>query len=190
MGLYEEFEVRKSNCERIDINELTPEVLRILFIEEEKTDNMIANLFDVKPTKITYLRRKNGITIRNSIIDDLIKNIPEEVQEKAKHELLSNDNLTKIVKAITHFAFRNGPIEDMHADGEKNITEEDMKKLNKFMVNRLAYIVNLIKQEKWFELNFLIESTDRFFGHQWDNAEIDDGGMEDLMKNNLKQYRN
>lgn len=39
------------------LDELTPEALKILFIDESKTYRMIANLFEVKPSRITYLRR-------------------------------------------------------------------------------------------------------------------------------------
>jgi hypothetical protein len=191
MGLYDEFLNRIDAGEELKINELTPEVLRILFIEEVKTDSMIAELFDVKPSKITNLRRKNGITIRNSIVDDLIKNIPRELQEKAKVELLSGDeSISKIAKALTHFAFRNGPIESMHADKEKNITDEDMEILNKYMVNRLAYVFQLIKDEKWLELNFLVNSIGKLFGHSWDDAKPDDGGMDKLFLDSFNKYRN
>jgi hypothetical protein len=191
MGLYDGFLNRKNAGENIDINELTPDILRVLFIEKVKTDSMIAKLFDVKSSKITNLRRKNGITIRNSIVDDFMTNIPKELQEKAKEKLFSSkDNISKIAKALTHFAFRNGPIEDMHSNQEKNITEEDMEILNKYMVNRLAYVIKLIKDEKWLDLNFLVESIDNLFGHGWDDAEPDDGGMENLFLDTLNKYRN
>jgi hypothetical protein len=111
-----------------------------LFIEENISDGRIAELFNVKPSKITYMRRKHGITFRNSIVDEIINTIPTDVNEKSKEERFIVGNITKIAKAITHFSFRNGPIEDMHADRNKNITDEDMKVLNKYMVNRLAYI--------------------------------------------------
>lgn len=55
-----------------------------------------------------------------------------------------SDNLTMISKAITHFSFRNGPIEDMHASPKNQISQDDMKTLNKFMVNRLRVLLRLI----------------------------------------------
>ncbi|MFB6468851.1 hypothetical protein ACE38V_19015 [Cytobacillus sp. Hz8] len=104
--------------------------------------------------------------------------------------MLTDDNITKIAKAITHFIFRNGPIEDMHADVNKNITDKDMKILNKYMVNRLAYIIILIKENRWFELNFLVNQFDFLFGQNWDNAKPDDGGMGKLLEEKLDRYRN
>lgn len=190
MRLYDKFSNRKKLGENIDLDELTPEKLRILFIEEGISDGRIAELFDVKPSKITYLRRKNEITIRNSIVDEFINNIPKEIDEKSKEELFNDGNITKIAKAITHFSFRNGPIENMHADRNKNITDQDMKVLNKYMVNRLAYIFSLMIEDRWFEFNFLINSMDKMFGHGWDEADPDDGGMGELLKSELDRYRN
>lgn len=48
----------------------------------------------------------------------------------------------KLSVATTHYAFRNGPVENMHAQGK--LSEDNMMKLNKFIVNRLAYIFTLI----------------------------------------------
>jgi hypothetical protein len=191
MGLYDEFLNRIDAGEDLDIKELTPDILRILFIEEVKTDSMIARLFDVKVSKITNIRRKNGITIRNSIVDDFMKNIPKELQNRAKGELLnSNESISDIAKALTHFAFRNGPIEGMHADKEKNINDEDMEILNKYMVNKLAYVFQLIKEEKWMELQFIVQSINKIFGKEWDDAKPDDGGMKDLFMDSFTKYRN
>ena len=40
---------------------------------------------------------------------------------------------------MTHYAFRNGPVEDMHANGQ--LSQQDMKTLNKYMVNRICWAV-------------------------------------------------
>ncbi|MFB6468850.1 hypothetical protein ACE38V_19010 [Cytobacillus sp. Hz8] len=79
MGLYDELTKRKTVGEIFDVNDLTPEKLKIMFIDEQKTDNMIATLFNVKKSKITYLRRKNGISLRNSIIDNFLEDIPSDM---------------------------------------------------------------------------------------------------------------
>ncbi|MCU9614869.1 hypothetical protein OEV98_15095 [Caldibacillus lycopersici] len=187
MGLYDEFLLRKKNGETLHLEQLTPDLLWKLFIEEEIPNNRIANLFDVKPSKIAYLRKKHGITIRHSILEEFMDEIPAELNETAKNELLQEDNVTKIAKAITHFAFRNGPIEAIHADRSKNITDADMKILNKFMVNRLAYIILLIKENRWYEVKFIVNQLDKMFGNNWDEAVPDDGGMEALLKEDIKK---
>ncbi len=63
MKLYELFRKRKQEGELITLEELSANDLEILFINESKSDNMITSLFEVKSSKITYLRRKFGITI-------------------------------------------------------------------------------------------------------------------------------
>lgn len=77
-----------------------------------------------------------------------------------KERLMTNENIDKISKAVVHFAFRNGPIEDVHARGQ--LPENDMNILNKFVHNRLAYIFQLIIQDRWLELAFLIQSQSLF----------------------------
>ncbi|SLL37275.1 Uncharacterised protein [Mycobacteroides abscessus subsp. abscessus] len=113
-----------------------------------------------------------------------------ELNADIKEVMISNENITKISKAVVHFAFRNGPIEDMHADVKKNITDEVMKKLNKYMVNRIAYIFTLILEDRWLEFNFLVEQLDFMFGKHWDEAILDDGGMRELFENEINKFRN
>ena len=95
--------------------------------------------------------------------------------------LTSTFDTDTIAKAITHFAFRNGPIEDMHADRNKNITDQDMMVLNKFVHNRLTYVFDLIMQERWAEFALVVESQ-KFYGSEWDKSEPDDGGMKELIQ--------
>ena len=45
-------------------------------------------------------------------------------------------------KAITQFAFRSGPVENMHA--RNKLTQKNMKALNKYMVNRIAGLLTTI----------------------------------------------
>ncbi|MFU1795590.1 hypothetical protein ACM1RC_17140 [Paenibacillus azoreducens] len=190
MELYEELKTKKEAGMSLDIEELTPEMLRKLFIEEEKSDYLISQLFDVKESKVSYRRKKHGITIKNSILDDFLLAKTEEakkINEKYRDKLLVNENLTIISKAITHFAFRNGPIEDMHASPNNQLSQEDMRTLNKFMVNKIAYIFKLIIENRWIELDFLIRHTDMMYGHDWDNAEPDDGDNRKIIEMMIKR---
>src|SRR5699024_9483185 len=150
MKLYEHFLKRKQEGELLHLEELSSNDLEILFIEESKSDAMIALLFGVNSSKITYLRRKYGITLRNSLIKDFLdteSNVSVELNSNMKGQTLTSENIIKISKVVTHFAFRNGPIEDMHADVTKNSTDEDITKLHKYMVNRVAYILRTIYKE-------------------------------------------
>lgn len=69
----------------------------------------------------------------------------------------------------------------MHANPDKQLTDDDMKILNKFVHNRLTYVFDLIFNERWAEFACLIDAQ-KFYGSQWDKAEPDDGGMKEFMK--------
>ncbi|QHW33225.1 hypothetical protein GZH47_22175 [Paenibacillus rhizovicinus] len=75
----------------------------------------------------------------------------------------------------------------MHASPNDQLSEADMKTLNKYMVNRIAYIFKLIIEESWIELDFLIRSTDGMYGSQWDEAEPDDGGTRRIIEMMLRK---
>lgn len=66
----------------------------------------------------------------------------------AEKPLDDPDIIHKLSVVTTHYAYRNGPVEDMHADGK--LSENDMKELNKFIVNRLAYVFTLILDKNKF----------------------------------------
>ncbi|QDY83492.1 hypothetical protein FQU75_08730 [Paenibacillus polymyxa] len=190
MGIFKEFEAKKAAGEELSIDDLTQEDLKTMFIDEQISDYMIAQLFDVKESKITYRRRKYGITIRNSTLDDYLLVKTEHAKQmngRVKAELLVEENLTMIAKSLTHFAFRNGPVEDMHANPNNQLSETDMETLNKFMVNRMAYIFKLIIAERWIELDFLIRNTDQWYGHGWDDAIPDDGNTRKIIESMLKK---
>lgn len=79
-------------------------------------------------------------------------------------------NIDKIAKAITYYAFRSGPIEDMHAN--RQLSQDDMMQLNKYTVNKIAGLLLMLKKEEWDKvdrtLNFCAKYT---IG--WDSAEPD-----------------
>ncbi len=95
------------------------------------------------------------------------------MNERVDEKMRPLYDLDRISKAVTHFSFRNGPVEDMHADGK--LTEEDMKTLNKFMVNSLAYVFDLVLNQHWAEFYHLLVCHEGC-GSQWDPAKMDDQG--------------
>ena len=54
------------------------------------------------------------------------------------------ETIDMLSKAITQFAFRSGPVEDMHA--KNKLTQKDMKALNKYIVNRIAGLLTTISK--------------------------------------------
>ena len=57
---------------------------------------------------------------------------------------LDFETIDMLSKAMTQFAFRSGPIEEMHSRGK--LTQKDMKALNKYMVNRIAGLLTAISK--------------------------------------------
>jgi len=55
---------------------------------------------------------------------------------------LDFETIDMLSKGITQFAFRSGPVEDMHSKGK--LTQKDMKTLNKFITNRIAGLLTTI----------------------------------------------
>lgn len=125
------------------------------------------------------------------LLDEEILNLYlENPFAKVEHfEMVKELTFDQIAKSLTHFAFRNGPIQDMHAEPNSQLSDDDMKKLNKFMVNRLAYAFQLILAEKWLEFHHLIV-VNSAFGMEWDDAEVDDDGLSELFIKHLTNGMN
>ncbi len=190
MSVYEKLKQQKESGQILSIENLSLDNLKTMALREHIPDSLIADLFNVKKSKITYLRRKNNIVKNSSAsLDELLFNQSPSANQRnqeAKEELLQEKNIDKIAKAITHFSFRNGPIEDMHADPDKQLGDTDMMVLNKFAVNRLAYIFQLIVQERWIELYSVVDFQG-MYGSNWDDAEPDDGGTRKIIEMMLSE---
>lgn len=90
----------------------------------------------------------------------------------------SDSYIRNMAIALTLFCFRNGPVEDMHADGK--LSDSDMKILNKSIVNRVALVLRLLNLEDSEYLHLLL-GANFGAGMNWDDPEIDE---------DLKRYLN
>lgn len=100
---------------------------------------------------------------------------------------------------IVHFIFRNGIIEDMHAgkygyDEYSKIPEntplevisqlsnKDMMALNKYMMDRVGYILHLIQNAEYTKLHYIL-GQEKYNGSDWDRPDIEEieKDTEDLM---------
>ncbi|WP_218648741.1 hypothetical protein [Paenibacillus kribbensis] len=188
MNLFDLLKSEKENGKLLDFNEISIDELKQLHWIEEKFDSEVAELFGVSESKVRYKRKKMGITRKEMIIEDLLLNKDEDskvLNTTALDRILDQGNIDMLSKAITNFAFRYGPIEDMHAN--RQLTQENMKELNKFMVNRLAYLFQIIIEQRGIELEFLIRSN-ALFTSGWDIAEPDDGDNLYLVKQELLKW--
>ncbi len=108
-----------------------------------------------------------------------------KLNSDSRERLLRRENIDAISKAITHFIFRNGPVEDMHANNQ--LSEKDMKTLNKYMVNRIAGLLTAIADGKWLQIEILL-SHYMSFGTEWDKAEPDMKEIDSAIKMFMDHY--
>jgi hypothetical protein len=106
--------------------------------------------------------------------------LADDKHNQKSKELLFQLSADAIAKAITHFAFRIGPVEDMHASPDSQLSDADMKVLNKFMHNRFTFVFECVKGERWAELASLVGLYGQY-GSDWDPATPDDGNLREAM---------
>ncbi len=167
-NLYEELLKQKNEGKKLDWNSITKEELENLF--EKHSDSIIAELYDITKAQVTNKRRKWDIklyncAIKNFLNDDTNKILFKNLNQSSKDRLLNEKNIDTISIALTHYLFRNGPVEDMHSDGK--LSQNDMKKLNKFMVNRIAGLLQTINKGEWLKLELLLNIYS-LYGKDWD----------------------
>jgi hypothetical protein len=101
------------------------------------------------------------------LIEKVFEN--DAFNKNSKKNMLDNSKAEDWAKAIVHFIFRNGPVEDIHSKG--NLTDEDMKVINKYMLDQMTGLVLSMQKGEWF----ILEQMAQFylnFGTQWDPADL------------------
>lgn len=181
--LYEKLVERKNNGEKLAWSDITREELEELF--EKHTDSMIADLYDVSKSQVKNKREKWDIklinyTLKSFFSEETNKNLFENLNQSSKRRLLDADNFDTISIALTHYLFRNGPVEDMHSNGK--LSQEDMKILNKFIVNRIAGLLKTLDKGEWLKLELLLNFYG-LFGKDWDKP-IPDTNEIDMIYSN------
>ncbi len=162
-NLYEELIKRKNGGEKLDWSSITKEELENLF--EEHSDSMIAELYNITKSQVINKRREWDIKQYNYLLKNFLKDDKNDILLKnlnqgSKDRLLNKKNIDTIAIALTHYLFRNGPVEDMHSSGK--LSQNDMKTLNKFMVNRIAGLLQTINREEWLKLELLLNYYNTF----------------------------
>lgn len=171
-------------------SEITKEELTQLLSDENLSNRTISERYGVTMQQVRYKLKKFGIRMRNHRIEQFLSIDGPQInalQEYAKQTLLNPQNIDGIAKALTHHAFRNGPVEDMHANGQ--LSQEDMKTLNKFLVNRLAGVLTYAMEGKWIQLLTFYERTNQFYGSDWDPAEPDVEDIDALWRLEIKHIQ-
>ncbi len=184
MHSYKDLLEKKKSGEKLDFDSITKVQLEHLFIDERIPNSMIAELYDVSPDKVRNKRRKWEINAYSSKYiyrryKEENSTLFEQLNSGAKERLMNVENIDWISKALTHYVFRNGPIEDMHANDQ--LSEEDMKTLNKFMVNKIAGLLKLASDGEWIKIELMLNFM-KLYGTDWDKAEYDTSDMEYLFR--------
>lgn len=90
------------------------------------------------------------------------------LNKRMKELFFDNVDVDSFAKFIVHYCFRNGPVEDMHAQGQ--LSQKDMKTLNKFMVNKVAELFELSMSGEWLKF-YLLYVYNSIYGSDLDKAE-------------------
>ncbi len=183
MYSYEELLKLKENGENLNWKEITKEQLEKLF-NENITDRMISELYNVSISTVRNKRKKFNISFQSPdyLYSKLIKedsSLFDLLNQNAKERLMKSENIDWLAKALTHYVFRLGPVEDMHADNK--LTQEDMKMLNKYMVNKFAVLLKLLMDKDFFKLEILLNYLS-MYGKDWDKAEFDMEDVDEIFK--------
>ena len=97
--------------------------------------------------------------------------------------------IANIAKASSYFAFKNGPIKELHASGK--ISEEEMNKLQEYMQNHLAYLYTVLLEEnnlKKFDL--IISTMNKFYVDDKQEVLLEDDGFNKFFDNFFPQTSN
>ena len=174
---YDELLIQKDNGKKLNFEDITKLQLEKLVIDERKSNSQIAQLYDVSDYTVREKRREWDLMVYSpkyvyNMYERHNENLFEHLNNSSKSRLSGEENIDWISKALTHYLFRNGPVEDMHAN--KQLSQEDMKILNKYMVNRIAGLLKLINDDEWLKIELMLLTTREFgYGREWDKAEYD-----------------
>lgn len=162
--------------------------LERLYYDENLSDAAIANRFGVTKYAVQKKRKLYHISMQIHSIDTALQEQPgladglyqKEVSnildpellaalnQRAKERFIRPENIDTLAKALTHYIFRLGPVENMHAN--KQLSQKDMKTLNQYMVNHLAWVLTRAFEGDWLRLELLFGAMSRY-GTDWDPAD-------------------
>lgn len=90
---------------------------------------------------------------------------------------LPKEYIAQIAKASTYFAFKNGPIKELIKNNK--ISEDDLKDIQKYMDDHLAYLYTVLLEEnniKKFDL--IVNTMNKFYVNDTEEVVINDDGFD------------
>lgn len=95
---------------------------------------------------------------------------------------MAKDYIARIAKASTYFAFRNGPVKKLYNNAK--LTDEDIKEIQIYMQNHLAYLFNVLLEENNLKkLDLIITTMDKFYINDEEKVKLDDNGFDNFYNN-------
>ena len=86
-----------------------------------------------------------------------------------------------IARSSAYFSFNNGPVKELLNEGK--ITKEELKNIQIYMQNHLAYLYTVILEENNLKKFDLVMSTmDKFYVDNKEEVIIQDDGFDNLFK--------
>ena len=86
-----------------------------------------------------------------------------------------------IARSSAYFSFNNGPVKELLNEGK--ITKEELKNIQIYMQNHLAYLYNVFLEENNLKKFDLVMSTmDKFYVDNKEEVIIQDDGFDNLFK--------
>lgn len=146
---------------------ITREELLKIYTENDVCDSMVADMFGVTKAQVVNKRKKLNITQYDMTLERHFK--LSNIEPHSETNVLQKYDTNRLAKALTHYLFRFGPIENMHQKGQ--LSEEDMYALNKYTYDRAATLVHLLKTEDTDRLSALFKLL-TIWNPDWDEPEI------------------
>lgn len=92
---------------------------------------------------------------------------------------IPKEHIERITKASTYFMFRNGPIKELLEN--KKISEEDVKNIQIYMENHLAYLYTVLLEENNIQkFDLIVQTMSKFYVNDDFKVILDDGGFDNF----------
>ena len=91
------------------------------------------------------------------------------------------DYIKTISKSSAYFIFRNGPVKKLYEEGK--LTDEEIKEMQEYLQNHLAYLYNVLLEENNIQKFDLITSTmSKFYVNDDSVVELKDDGFDNFFE--------
>ncbi|MGL5648449.1 MAG: hypothetical protein ACRDDY_11395 [Clostridium sp.] len=97
----------------------------------------------------------------------------------------AKEYIQNIAKSSTYFSFRNGPIKKLYEEGK--ISDEEMKNIQEYMQDHLAYLYTVLLEENNIEkFNLIVSTMNKFYVNDDSEVAIRDDGFDGFYKSLFK----